>query len=106
MRILLTGATGLIGSAVLSQLVRDGHDSAAVSRHGTAGAAVGPGTVRWAAVDVMRMTPEMWAPYLAHVQVVINCAGVLQDSPWDTPRFTPRVRHRCLPPARRRMSTP
>jgi uncharacterized protein YbjT (DUF2867 family) len=81
MRLLLTGASGLIGSAVAARLLMEGHDVVAVGRRkGTAG----PG-LRWVALDLRdAVLPEHWLPHLAGVDAAINCAGVLQDSPSDS----------------------
>ncbi len=84
MRILVTGATGFIGSAVVARLRRDGHEVLAVTRR------KGPLTERvpasrWIELDMARAaTPEAWRAHLAGVDAVINCTGVLQDSPGDS----------------------
>jgi uncharacterized protein YbjT (DUF2867 family) len=81
MRILLLGATGLIGSHLLGRLRAQGHDVVAVARRP---GAAGPG-VRWVALDLRTATrPEAWAPHLAGIDAVVNCAGVLQDGPADS----------------------
>src|SRR3954454_24900009 len=82
MRVLLTGATGLIGSAVLARLRADGHETVAVAR-GSVGHL--PLASRCATMDIARATrPGDWLPHLAGVDAVVNCAGVLQDSPRDS----------------------
>jgi uncharacterized protein YbjT (DUF2867 family) len=85
MRILLLGATGLIGSAVAARLRRDGHEIVAVGRGG--GPAVRRVPVdRWVRLDLRQATTaEAWLPHLAGIDAVVNCAGVLQDSPRDSP---------------------
>ncbi len=65
MKVLVTGATGLIGSAVSARLVAEGHQVLHVSRRPFPGAEHG-------------------------VDAVINCAGVLQDAPREN---TARVHH-------------
>jgi uncharacterized protein YbjT (DUF2867 family) len=82
MRIVLTGATGLIGSAILVRLIEHGHDVIAVSRHAPRTST--DSRVRWLALDLTQTTPAAWAPHLEGADAVINCAGVLQDSPWDS----------------------
>ncbi|MBL8553183.1 MAG: NAD(P)H-binding protein [Phenylobacterium sp.] len=84
MRVLLTGATGLIGSAVLARLQADGHEVWAVARRpGPATARLSP--ARWITLDVGRaVRPADWAPFLDGVGAVVNCAGVLQDSGADS----------------------
>lgn len=84
MRVLLTGATGLIGSAVSARLVREGHDVVAVVRPGGASAAAPAGGPK-VVLDIAKATrPEDWLPHLGGVDAVVNCAGVLQDSPRDS----------------------
>ncbi|HEY0131802.1 MAG TPA: SDR family oxidoreductase [Allosphingosinicella sp.] len=85
MRILLIGASGLIGSAIAARLRRDGHEIVAVGRGG--GPAVRRVPVeRWIKLDLREATtPEAWLPHLAGIDVVVNCAGVLQDSSRDSP---------------------
>jgi uncharacterized protein YbjT (DUF2867 family) len=82
-RVLLTGATGFIGSAVLARLIGDGHDVVAVTRRG--GPTLCHPAVRWIAVDIARATaPEAWAPHLDGIDAAVNCAGVLQDGLRDS----------------------
>lgn len=78
MKILLTGASGLIGAALLPRLLADGHQLTAVCRH--AGApAVG---LTWQQVDMaQRLQPADWLPLLADVDLVINAAGILREQP-------------------------
>jgi uncharacterized protein YbjT (DUF2867 family) len=81
MRVLLTGATGLIGSAIAARLLGGGHEVVAVARR------TGPARpgLRWIAADMRQARmPADWAPYLEGVEAVINCAGVLQDSVSDS----------------------
>jgi uncharacterized protein YbjT (DUF2867 family) len=83
-RILLTGATGFIGSAVLARLKAEGHEVLAVARR-LGPAAQRLGADRWIVQDVATATlPSDWAPHLAGVDAVINCAGVLQDGGRDS----------------------
>jgi uncharacterized protein YbjT (DUF2867 family) len=83
-RVLLTGATGLIGAAVLAELHAAGHEVRAVTRR------QGPGTRRlapaeWIELDIARATaPQAWSAALDGVDAVVNCAGVLQDSSRDS----------------------
>ncbi|TFI59419.1 SDR family oxidoreductase [Sphingomonas parva] len=93
MRILLLGATGLIGSAVAARLKGEGHHVVAVAR------SPAPGRVaadEWVTIDLRRATsPDIWAPHLAGIDAVVNCAGTLQDNVRDS---TARV-HRDAPAA-------
>jgi uncharacterized protein YbjT (DUF2867 family) len=85
MRILLIGASGLIGSAIAARLKRDGHAIVAVGRGGGPAARRVP-VDRWLTLDLRRATtPEAWLPHLAGIDAVVNCAGVLQDSNRDSP---------------------
>jgi uncharacterized protein YbjT (DUF2867 family) len=83
LRVLLTGATGFIGSAVLARLASRGNEVVAVARprrsHAQAAAA------RWVALDFAQATdPQHWRTHLVGVDAVVNCAGVFQDSPRDS----------------------
>jgi uncharacterized protein YbjT (DUF2867 family) len=85
MRILLIGASGLIGSAVAARLKRDGHEIVAVGR-GAGPAERRVPVDRWVRLDLRHATaPEAWLPHLAGIEAVVNCAGVLQDSSRDSP---------------------
>ena len=81
MRVLLTGANGLIGTATLAKLLAEGHEVVALARRAGRSA---PG-LRWVALDLRNAgQPERWLPHLAGVDAVINCVGVLQDSARDS----------------------
>jgi uncharacterized protein YbjT (DUF2867 family) len=85
MRILLIGASGLIGSAVAARLKRDGHEIVGVGRGGGPAERRVP-VDRWVRLDLRQATtPEAWRPHLAAIDSVVNCAGVLQDSGRDSP---------------------
>jgi uncharacterized protein YbjT (DUF2867 family) len=74
-RVLLLGASGLIGSEVLARFVNDGIAVRAVARR--AGAALSG--VEWRSLDLTRLVDAAaWLPHLEGVDVVVNCAGVLQ----------------------------
>jgi uncharacterized protein YbjT (DUF2867 family) len=76
MKVLITGATGLIGSAVAAHLTRDGHQVVGVARQPNTQSKI----VEWVRLDIASATqPEQWIPFLGNVGAVINCAGVLQD---------------------------
>jgi uncharacterized protein YbjT (DUF2867 family) len=84
MRVLLTGAAGLIGSAVAARLHAAGHEIVAVM-HSSSAVAEALVVDRRVTLDMARATrPEDWRPLLQRVDVVVNCAGVLQDSPRDS----------------------
>ena len=83
MRVLVTGAYGLIGAACLARLHRDGHVLVG------AGRSVGEARrrlpfARWVEADFARlMTPAAWRPLLTGIDAVVNCVGVLQDGARD-----------------------
>lgn len=82
MRVLLTGATGLIGSHVLARLRGEDVEVVAAARGGRAAPAP---QVRWVKLDLRQaVRAEDWLPHLAGVDAVVNCAGVLQDGPRDS----------------------
>lgn len=84
LRILLTGATGLIGSAVLARLRAEGHEVAAVVRAIDAAARRLPAS-RFVVLDIARAgRAEDWLAHLQGIEAVVNCAGVLQDSTRDS----------------------
>jgi uncharacterized protein YbjT (DUF2867 family) len=84
MRVLLLGATGLIGSAIAARLVRDGHEVVGVARKLDALARRVP-ALRWIELDLRAISgPEDWRPHLTGVDAVVNAAGTLQDSVRDS----------------------
>lgn len=83
MRVLVTGAYGLIGSAVLARLYRDGHELVAAGRSLDEARRRFP-YARWIAADFARLTTaDRWRPLLAGIDAVVNCVGVLQDGARD-----------------------
>lgn len=88
MRVLVTGAYGLIGSAVLSRLHRDGHELVAAGRRIEEAARRMP-VARWIEADFNRLTSaDDWVPLLERVDAVVNCVGVLEQSRRDDIRRT------------------
>jgi uncharacterized protein YbjT (DUF2867 family) len=84
LRILLTGATGLIGSAVLARLHDEGHAVVAVVRTLDHAARRLPAS-DFVTLDMRAaLDPADWLPHLGGIDAVVNCAGVLQDSPRDS----------------------
>ncbi len=81
MKILVTGATGLIGAAVVARLAREGHQLVRVVRNG---AGHDDDVVVRDFADAT--VPADWMAPLQGVDAVVNCAGVLQDSPRDSTR--------------------
>jgi uncharacterized protein YbjT (DUF2867 family) len=84
LRVLLLGATGLIGSAVAARLGEDGHEVVGAARAIDAAARRVP-VARWLRLDLRSMLrPEDWLSHLAGIHAVVNCAGALQDSLRDS----------------------
>ncbi len=87
MRVLVTGAYGLIGSVCLPRLHRDAHVLTATGR------AVGEAQrrfpyARWLEADFARLTrAQDWLAPLTGIDAVVNCVGVLQDGPRDDTRL-------------------
>jgi uncharacterized protein YbjT (DUF2867 family) len=78
MRVLVTGAYGLIGSAILTRLVRD-HAVTGAGRKVAAAAQRFP-AAQWIAADFNTLTSAgAWRPLLESIDAVVNCVGVLQD---------------------------
>ena len=79
MKIAIIGGTGLIGSALAAHLSSRGHSVVPMSRK------VARARPHGVAVDISKATSSAyWLPYLAGMEAVINCAGVLQDGPTDS----------------------
>lgn len=84
MRVLLTGATGFIGSSIAARLQAGGHEVVGVTRRQGSAARRVP-CARWIELDIGRAThPEAWRTALEGVDAVVNCAGVLQDGGSDS----------------------
>lgn len=79
MRVLVTGASGFIGSALCTALGRAGHRVVACA-HRNRPARL-PGDPEILAIDYTCDTqPCAWEPRLAGVEVVINAVGILRES--------------------------
>jgi len=79
MRILVTGATGFIGSAMIAALHANGHQIVACVHRG--GERRLPVAVESEHVDYMRDTDEsVWHPRLIGTDVVINAVGILRET--------------------------
>jgi uncharacterized protein YbjT (DUF2867 family) len=78
MRVLLTGATGLIGGSIVRALLRDGHDLVCAVRD-PARLAAGP-RCRGLAVDLSTVPDAAWwRPHLAGIDAVVNAVGILRE---------------------------
>jgi uncharacterized protein YbjT (DUF2867 family) len=83
LRILVLGAYGLIGRAVADCLAEAGHAVTGLGRDTRAAARSRP-HIAWMDRDIAACRdPADWAPLLAGMDVVVNCAGALQDGPRD-----------------------
>jgi uncharacterized protein YbjT (DUF2867 family) len=79
MRVLLTGATGLIGGAIARALLRDGHDLVCAVRDPARLADAGP-RCRGLAVDLSTVPDAAWwRPHLAGIDAVVNAVGILRE---------------------------
>lgn len=84
MRVLLLGATGLIGSSIAARLAATPTEIVGVARHLDAAARAVP-VDRWILLDLRRATSMAdWLPHLDGVDAVVNCAGALQDNVRDS----------------------
>jgi uncharacterized protein YbjT (DUF2867 family) len=83
MRVLVTGAYGLIGAACLARLYRDGHEVTGAGRDITQAQRRAP-FAKWMVADYRRLTlAGDWLPLLEGFDAVVNCVGVLQDGMHD-----------------------
>jgi uncharacterized protein YbjT (DUF2867 family) len=83
MIVLLVGASGFLGCAVHAALLQAGHEVIATYHRKPA-----PGwpqaQTRWRRAHVGSLDRGQWLAVMDGAQAVINCAGVLQDSPWES----------------------
>lgn len=83
MKVLILGATGFIGSAILNRLLRDGHDVTGLGRAPEKAAMRFP-AARWVKADLARLASAAdFAPLIEGMDAIINCAGALQDGQAD-----------------------
>ena len=82
MRVLVVGASGLIGGHVVARLLEEGFQVTGVGRDVAAARRRVPG-VAWRSLDMASTGVEAWRPVLDGVAAVVNCAGTLQDNPGD-----------------------
>jgi uncharacterized protein YbjT (DUF2867 family) len=86
MRVLVIGATGLIGAALVARLLAEGHPVRAIARR-TARAQRSAPQAEWRAFDIAEATrADDWRRHLAGIDAVVNCAGILQDGPQQSTR--------------------
>lgn len=84
MKVLVCGASGLIGSAVCSRLAGEGHEVVASGRG--ARKVLPIGVAQWVDLDLAVASEHDWNVHLTGVEAVVNCAGALQDSPREDVR--------------------
>jgi uncharacterized protein YbjT (DUF2867 family) len=83
MRVLVTGAYGLIGAACLGKLRVEGHDLIGAGRNIAEARRRFP-YARWVTADFRDLTtPESWHELLSGIDAVVNCVGALQDGARD-----------------------
>lgn len=83
MRILLTGATGLIGSALRQALLAGGHELICAARQPAL--ELEERHCKWLAVDFAQVPgAAWWLPHLVGVDAVINAVGILRETPGQT----------------------
>jgi uncharacterized protein YbjT (DUF2867 family) len=83
MRVLVTGAYGLIGAACLGKLHLEGHDLVGAGRSIAEARRRFP-YARCVTADFRELTsPESWHELLSGIDAVVNCAGALQDGARD-----------------------
>lgn len=83
MEVIVTGATGFIGSAVCARLSSEGHIVTAVVRSEDVPAIAAASRTIVVDLAVAARTQD-WQPHLTGIDAVVNCAGVLQDSPRES----------------------
>ncbi len=76
MKILLTGASGFIGTRLQAALLQAGHELVLAGRHGAAGS----GRCRWVEADMAATPPPRWAEHLLGVDAVVNAVGIFRES--------------------------
>jgi uncharacterized protein YbjT (DUF2867 family) len=83
MRVLITGAYGLIGAACLGRLRRAGHDLIGAGRSIEEARRRFP-YAGWIVADFHALTtPASWHELLSGIDAVVNCVGALQDGARD-----------------------
>jgi uncharacterized protein (TIGR01777 family) len=90
MRVIITGGTGLIGSALANSLAKDGHEVVVLSRskHKTAGLAPGVRLVEWDA-----RTADGWGDLADGAGAIVNLAGEsIAGEGFPPKRWTPERR--------------
>jgi uncharacterized protein YbjT (DUF2867 family) len=95
MRILLIGASGYLGSAVIARLAKDGHSIVGIAR-GIRAISLSLPQVKFRSVDIAKASPEDWAEYVEGIDVVVNCAGIMQGGLGESVQLTQATAMRLL----------
>ncbi|MCQ8117942.1 NAD(P)H-binding protein [Methylomonas rosea] len=80
MNILLTGATGFIGNAVLRELLRQGHQVTACCRHPERLLIDHPKLTLLTLDFAKAGKIECWLPHLQGIDAIVNCVGIIAES--------------------------
>jgi uncharacterized protein YbjT (DUF2867 family) len=78
-RIVVVGATGLVGTAIVTALAARGDAVTGLARS----VPLEAGAIRWQRLDLASAGEAEWDRALDGAHVVVNCAGALQDGPSD-----------------------
>lgn len=84
MRVLVTGATGFIGRALVAALLRAGHAVVCASRHPRPAAGDQPSCEPLAVDFAAAPGADWWLPRLAGVDAVVNAVGILREQGGQT----------------------
>jgi len=80
MNILLTGASGFIGHAVLRGLLKQGHRVNACCRNPERILIQNPRLTTFAIDFATADSPEIWFPYLQDIDAMVNAVGIIVES--------------------------
>lgn len=78
MKILILGATGFIGSAILQRLAAEGHHVTGLGRNPEKVRRKWPAAA-WLEADLSELSATDWRRLIEDQDVIVNCAGALQD---------------------------
>lgn len=80
MNILLTGATGFIGNAILRALLQQGHQVKACCRHPESLPIDKPALTVLPIDFRQACNPQCWLPHLSGIDAIVNCVGIIAES--------------------------